>query len=53
MPLPIKPALTKAQQARQGEDVFEEAHQKLVAELQRRRWLTDKGDVLSPNNLAW
>lgn len=53
MPLPIKPALTKAQQARQGEDVFEEAHQKLVAELRRRSWLTDKGDVLSPNNLAW
>lgn len=53
MPLPIKPALTKAQAERPGEDVFQEAHQKLVQQMTERGWLTAKGDVLSPNNLAW
>lgn len=53
MPLPIKPALTKAQAARPGEDVFQEAHNKLKRELMQRGWLKDNGDVLSPNNLTW
>ena len=53
MPLPVKPALTKAQAERPGDDVFQEAHQKLAQQLTERGWLTAKGDVLSPNNLAW
>ncbi|PRW57037.1 methyltransferase type 11 [Chlorella sorokiniana] len=53
MPLPIKPALTKAQQARPDDDVFQEAHDKMAQEFRQRGWLTDTGDVLSPNNMAW
>ncbi|KAI7836751.1 hypothetical protein COHA_009389 [Chlorella ohadii] len=53
MPLPIKPALTKAQAARPREDVFKEAHNKLKQEFMQRGWLKDNGDVLSPNNLTW
>lgn len=53
MPLPIRPALAKAQEARPGEDVFGEARAKLARQFSERGWLTEKGDFHSEGNLAW
>lgn len=53
MPLPIKPALTKASEARPGEDVFEEAHLKMAAALQQNGWLTEDDSLHCRDNACW
>ena len=48
----LQPALTKAQEQRPGEDVFEEARQRMQQLLTQKGWLTDAG-LRIPNNGCW
>lgn len=53
MPLPIKAAVSKAQQQRPGEDVFGEARQKMQALLSANGCLTPAGDLDCCTNSCW
>lgn len=53
MPLPIKAAVQKAQEERPGEDVFEEARQRMEAALRQHGWLGDDGSMSSLHNSCW
>ncbi|KAL4452437.1 hypothetical protein ABPG75_008099 [Micractinium tetrahymenae] len=53
MPLPIKPSLEKAQEARPGEDVFEEGRQKMQRRLQEKGWLDEEETVHIKGNGCW
>jgi hypothetical protein len=49
----LQEALTKAQEKRPGEDVFEEARGKMQALLSANGCLTPEGDLCCTNNLLW
>jgi len=49
----LQPALTKAQQARPGEDVLEEARLKMRERLAAGGWLTEEGALHIKNNGCW
>jgi hypothetical protein len=51
--LPLQVAVTKAQEQRPGEDVFEEAKQKLKRRLLEKGWLSEDASVRVPGNGCW
>lgn len=53
LPLPIKPALAKAQAQRPGEDVAEEARLKMLHMATERGWLAEDGSLCCRNNGCW
>lgn len=53
MPLPIKAAVTKAQEQRPGEDVFEEAKQSMKRRLLEKGWLSEDEALCVPGNGCW
>lgn len=53
MPLPIQVAVTKAQEQRPGEDVFEEAKQNMKRRLLEKGWLSEDEALRVPGNGCW
>ncbi len=53
LPLPIQPALAKAQAQRPGEDVFEEGRLKMLEMAGQQGWLTEGGDLHCKDNGCW
>lgn len=53
MPLPIRPALLKAQEQRPGEDVFEEGRLRMERLATENGWLGEDGALRCTNNGCW
>lgn len=52
MPLPIRPALAKAAEAR-GEGVWEEARDRMAAALREHGYLREDDSLHCPGNMCW